>query len=158
MRESIHRLGTTRAWPAVALLVLLVAAGGCGLDKQQSPDLIGPSDAGVSVELLAAPDTLNADGVSQSVVRIVLRDQNGKPVSNRSVLFSHNGDGYMLPSSGSTFVGPVQTGLVMATDKDGVAYVVYVAGTNLRTVNVVVRPYGFDTSLTFFRTIEIFQL
>lgn len=156
MRESIHRPGVVEA-AALLALGLLLGAGGCGLDHQQTPALNGPSDVGVSVELVAAPDTLNADGVSQSVVRLVLRDQDGKPIVNRSVLFEHNGDGFMVPSTASTFVGPVQSGLVMATDKDGVAYVVYVAGTALRSVNIVVRPYGIDSALTFFRSIEIIQ-
>jgi hypothetical protein len=156
MRESIHRRGAVSA--GAALLALLLGAGGCGLDHQQAPDLQGPSDVGISVEMVAAPDTLNADGVSQSVVRLVLRDQKGNPISTRSVLFEHNGDGFLVPSTASTFVGPVQTGLVMATDKDGVAYVVYVAGTGLRTVTIDVRPYGIDTSLTFFRSIQIIQL
>jgi hypothetical protein len=157
MRESIHRRGVVGPGAALLALGLLLGAGGCGLDHQQPPDLNGPSDVGVSVDMVAAPDTLNADGVSQSIVRLVLRDQLGKPISNRSVLFEHNGDGVLVPSTASTFVGPIQTGLVMATDKDGVAYVVYVAGTGVRTVTVDVRPYGIDSSLTFFRSIEIFQ-
>ena len=157
MREAIRCPRALRAWPGVVALGLELGAAGCGLDKQNKGDLNGPSEAGVSVELLAAPDTLNADGVSQSVVRLVLRDQNGKAINNKSVLFEHNGDGYIAPSTGSTFVGPVQTGIVMATDKDGVAYVVYVAGTALRTVNVTVRPYGIDHALTFYRSIEIIQ-
>jgi hypothetical protein len=157
MRESIHRRGLVGAGAALLALGLLLGGSGCGLDHQQAPDLNGPSDVGVSVDMVAAPDTLNADGVSQSVVRLVLRDQNGKPISTRSVLFEHNGDGFLTPSTASTFVGPVQSGLVMATDKDGVAYVVYVAGTSLRTVTVDVRPYGIDSALTFFRSIEIIQ-
>ncbi len=141
---------------AAALALLVTGCG--GLDKQSTPPLAGPSDAGVSVELTALPDTLNADGVSQSVIRVVLRDENGQPISGRSVLFEHDGDGYIAPSTASTFVGPVQTGLVMATDRDGVAYVVYVAGTRPGTVTFVVRPYGIDTSLTFFRSIQLFQV
>ncbi len=70
------------------------------------------------------------------MVRLVLRDDKGRPISGRSVLFQHNGDGLMVPSTASTFVGPVQTGLVMATDKDGVAYVVYVAGGGIGAVTV----------------------
>jgi hypothetical protein len=157
MREAIRCPRALRAWPGVVALGLLLGVAGCGLDKQNKGDLNGPSEAGVSVELLAAPDTLNADGVSQSVVRLVLRDQNGKAINNKAVLFEHNGDGYMAPSTAATFVGPVQSGLVMATDKDGVTYVVYVAGTSLRSVNVTVRPYGIDSALTFYRTIEIIQ-
>lgn len=157
MRESIHRRAAAAAGAALLALGLLLGASGCGLDQQKPPDLNGPSDVGASVDMVAAPDTLNADGVSQSVIRLVLRDQLGKPIVNRSVLFQHDGDGVMVPSTASTFVGPVQSGLVMATDKDGVAFVVYVAGTSLRTVNVVVRPYGIDSALTFFRSIEIIQ-
>jgi len=57
----------------------------------------------------------------------------------------------------STYVGPIQTGIVMATDRDGVANVVYVAGTALRTVIVGVRPYGIDAANGFYRTVEIAQ-
>jgi hypothetical protein len=158
MREVIRLFRVRRAWPAALGVGLLLGVGACSLDKQQPPDPVGPSDVGVSVDLVAAPDTLNADGVSQCVVRLVLRDQSGKPLANKAVLFQHDGDGYMAPSVGSAFVGPVQSGLVMATDKDGVAFVVYVAGTNLRTVKVVVRPYGIDAALSFFRSIDIFQV
>ena len=158
MRQAIRCTRILRAWPGVLAVGLLVGAPGCGLDKPQAPDLVGPAEAGASVELVAAPDTVNADGVSQSVIRLVLRDQNGRPISTRSVLFGLDGDGYLVPSSASTFVGPVQSGIVMATDRDGVAYVVYVAGTQVRSVSITVRPYGTDTALTFFRSIEIFQL
>jgi hypothetical protein len=153
---SLDRSAVTRfALVAVASLLLVT---GCSLDREEQPDLVGPADNGVSVDLVAAPDTLNADGVSQSVVRMVLRDQVGKPIANRSVLFVHDGDGLLYPSASSTFVGPVQTGLVMATDRDGVAYVVYVAGTGIRSVSIAVRPYGIDTAFSnFYRTVEITQ-
>jgi hypothetical protein len=159
MREAIHRTLFRGIWPSVIGASLLLGSAGCGLDKQKVPDLTGPADVGVSTELVAAPDVLNADGVSQSVVRLVLRDQDGKPISGRAVLFEHDGDGYMAPSTASTYVGPVQTGIVMATDKDGVAYVVYVAGTQPgRKIRVTVRPYGIDTSYTpTWRSVEITQ-
>ncbi len=60
------------------------------------------------------------------------------------MFFTADGDGTLVPSASSTYVGPVQSGLVMATDRDGVANVVYVAGTGLGTVTVYVRPYGID--------------
>ncbi len=150
---------TRRPRPAVWLTAgLLLLVTGCGgLDKSANPDLVGPADSTPSAELNALPDVLNADGVSQSVIRLVLRDENGAPLANRSVLFQHDGDGYMAPSVGSVFVGPVQSGLVMSTDQDGVAYVVYVAGTEIRTVTVWARAYGVDTARTTFGTIEIMQ-
>jgi hypothetical protein len=157
MRHANSRVGVGWARAASLAMGLLLAGSGCGLDKQQEPDLAGPSDTGVSAELTALPDVLNADGVSQSVVRLVLREAKGQPLSGRSVLFQHNGDGLMAPSAASTFVGPVQTGLVMATDKDGTAYVVYVAGGYIGPVTVWVRPYGIDTNFTWERSVEILQ-
>jgi len=157
MRHRNFRAGRNLACATLTAIGLLLMGAGCGLDKSPDPDLAGPSDTGVSAELTALPDVLNADGVSQSVVRLVLRDSKGGPLSGRSVLFQHNGDGVMAPSAASTFVGPVQTGLVMATDKDGTAYVVYVAGGGIGPVTVWVRPYGIDTSFTWERSVEILQ-
>jgi hypothetical protein len=157
MRHANFRAGVAHARAAVVAIGLLLAASGCGLDKAPDPDLAGPSDSGVSAELTALPDVLNADGVSQSVVRLVLRDNKGRPISGLAVLFQHNGDGFMVPSAASTYVGPVQTGIVMATDRDGVAYVVYVAGGGIGPVRVWVRPYGIDTNFTWERSVEILQ-
>jgi hypothetical protein len=140
-----------------AALGLLVGLGGCGLDKAQKPALSGPSETGISVELTAAPDTLNADGVSQSVVQLVLRDENGAAASGRAVLFEHDGDGVLSPSPASTYVGPIQSGIVMATASDGTASVVYTAGNSSRTVTVYVRPYGIDAARAFYRSVEILQ-
>lgn len=151
--EKAHRLPMA----AVAALGLMLAASGCGLDKAQTPPLIGPSETAYSVQLTAAPDTLNADGVSGSVIQLVLRDSQGNAAVGRAVLFEFNGDGTLVPSTASRFVGPIQSGIVMATDQNGVANVVYVAGTAITTVTVGVRPYGIDAANGFYRTVEIFQ-
>jgi hypothetical protein len=142
---------------AAAAVALALGAAGCGLDKVETPPLIGPSETGYSVQLTALPDTLNADGVSVATVQLVLRDSAGRAVSGRAVLFEYSGDGTLVPSANSNYVGPIQTGLVMATDRDGVANVVYVAGTAFITVTVAVRPYGIDAANGFYRTVEIFQ-
>jgi hypothetical protein len=144
--------------PLLALVAILgLAASGCGLDKTPNPPLNGPSETGVSAELTATPYILNADGVSQSVVQLVLRDPSGAPLVGRAVLFQLEGDGIMVPSTASTYVGPVQTGIVMATGKDGTAYVVYVAGTGIGTVTVSVSPYGNDVRTIFFQRVDIIQ-
>ena len=130
----------------------------CGLDEVIEPPLGGPSDIAVSVQLIAQPDVVNADGVSEVVVELVVRDNIGAPLSNKAVEFSYNGDGTLLPSAGSIYVGPVQTALVMATDSDGVARVVYVAGTQIRNVTILVRPYGFDAYAAFERIVVIRQI
>lgn len=156
MRVSIRKAGFHPVLSLVGTLAMLAA--GCGLDKAQEPPLIGPSETGVSVQLTALPDILNADGVSQSTVQLVLRGNNGAPISGKAVNFYlESGDGFLGPSASSTYVGPIQTGFVMATDKDGVTNVVYVAGTGIGTVRVAVRPYGIDSSMGFYRTVEIFQ-
>jgi len=155
MRVCLGNAGLRALLAFVATLGLVTA--GCGLDKVEDPPLIGPSETGVSVQLTALPDTLNADGVSQSTVQLVLRNPDGSPFSGLAVYFAHDGDGLLGPSASSTYVGPVQTGLVMATDRNGVANVVYVAGTGLGTVKVYVRPYSIDGASWFERTVEILQ-
>lgn len=156
MRDVNSRLRPRRA--LILLTVGLLASGvGCGLDKASDPVLDGPADQGYNIDLVALPDTLNADGVSSSTVRVVVRDQNGKPVPNHSVLFVSNGDGVLVPSASSTYVGPIQTGIVMATNSSGTANVVYVAGTGIVTVTVSVRPYSFDAQNFYERSVQIYQ-
>jgi len=157
MRNAILRVRPGYAG-AIAALGLCLLSWGCGLDKQSSPALSGPSDQGVNVDLAALPDTVNADGVSRSVVRLVLRDQNGRPISGLAVLFSFAGDGRLAPSPDAIFIGPVQSGLVMETDQDGSTRVVYIAGRAVGlTVTVFVRPYSFDAANSFFRSVDIIQ-
>jgi len=146
---------------------LLVAAlagglvGGCALDEQSKQELVGPSEQGVSVQLTALPDTVNADGVSRVLVELRVRANSGEALSGLAVLFhldSNPGGGEMLQDPGYTYVGPVQDGLVMATDQSGVARVIYVAGTAAgATATISVRPYGIDGIKFFTRTVDILQ-
>ena len=74
-------LGSAGLRPLLAFVAALgVVTAGCGLDDVQDPPLIGPSETGLSVQLTALPDTLNADGVSQAVVQMVLRNSAGQVV------------------------------------------------------------------------------
>ncbi|MEO5761933.1 MAG: PKD domain-containing protein [Vicinamibacteria bacterium] len=71
----------------------LVACGltlqGCGLDRVETPaSLIGPSELGISLQMLALPDILLADGIQTSVIRAVVRDQNGAPAAGRPIVFT----------------------------------------------------------------------
>lgn len=156
MRDVISSLGARRAL-AVAALGALLAAGGCDLSHQSQPDLTGPADQGFNLELEALPDVLNADGVSTSRIRIVVRNQSGQPISGYAVLVQHDGDGVLRPDPGSTYVGPIQTGGVMATDNNGVAFMIYTAGLDIRTVTVGARPYNFDSASYYLRTVTIHQ-
>jgi hypothetical protein len=159
-------------------------SGACALEEADQQALVGPSETGLSVQMVALPDLLNADGVSQSVVEMVLRDANGDAVSGRAVLFcvtpsvpappagvpppsivvgeceasNVSGESSLTPQSGYTYVGPVQSGIVMATNQAGAARVVWQAGTNHNTVIVIgVRTYGIDASRGFLQTVQIFQ-
>jgi hypothetical protein len=154
---NAHERARWRSGRASLLTLGLLLGWGCTLDQTPHPDLVGPSDAGVSVDLNAAPDTINADGISTSYVRLVLRNNRGEPLARHPVLFSHDGDGYLSPSPASIYIGPVQTGLVMETDSSGVADVIYTAGTGIGSVDVGVRPYGGDTAFGFYRTVQIWQ-
>lgn len=175
--------GVTRPFLVAATLGGLMS-GACSLDQVSEPGLVGPSETGLSAQMTALPDVLNADGVSSSVVEMVLRDANGNPVSGRAVLFcttptvpgapsgtpapsivvgecersNTSGSASLSPQAGYTFVGPVQSGIVMATNSDGVARVVWVAGTDHNTIIVIgVRTYGIDASRGFLQTVQIFQ-
>jgi hypothetical protein len=153
MKEARYRLSL-----ALAGTLALLAAG-CDLGEVQPPPVQGPSETGVSVVMYALPDILNADGVSSSAIQLVLRSSDGTPLGGRAVnFFLASGDGRLKPSPASTYIGPIQTGLVMATDNNGVANVVYVAGKGIGTVSVAARPYGSDaTHMTFYETVEILQ-
>ncbi len=164
MKEARHRLSLA----LVGTLALLAA--NCGLDKAQEPPVQGPSETGLSVDLTAVPDTLNADGVSQSVVQMVLRGSDGKPFPGLAVLFCRtttntlsvaqcmtDSNGKLTPQAGSTYVGPIQQGIVMATDQNGAANVVWTAGKRGATIFIAVRPYGSDATSGFLRAVQIFQ-
>lgn len=176
-------------------LIVAVAGGllggACRLERVDEQDLVGPSETGLSAQLTALPDVVNADGVSQAVVELVLRDANGAPVTGRAVLFcttasvpdapsgtpgpsidvsecdssttrpqGFGNPGTLNPLSGfSQYVGPVQSGIVMATNSDGTSRVFWVAGTDHNTTIVIgVRVYGLgDASRGFLETVQIFQ-
>src|SRR5574340_624011 len=137
--RNVEFAARVRAGASVLVSAALAFSLGCTLDKKGEPDLAGPSDSGVSVELKASPDIVNADGVSTVLVRLTVRDEKGRPVAGLPVLFDFTGDGILKPAPGSSYVGPVQTGLVMATRSDGIADVIYVAGWNIGSLIVAVR-------------------
>lgn len=70
---------------AFAAALALMAVPGCTLGNPEEPMLAGPSTYFLSVAITASPDILPEDGASQSVIRIVARDANGRPVANLPV-------------------------------------------------------------------------
>jgi PKD repeat protein len=86
----------TRArWIAAAMAAMLTSA--CGLEKQTQPSLMGPADTGQSIFMTASPDNLPRDGSSQSVVTLIARDPNNRPlVGQRLVLSVAGGANFLL--------------------------------------------------------------
>ena len=70
----------TRKIAALSLACGLTLQG-CGLDEVKVPEsLTGPSELGLSLQMLALPDVVLADGIQTAVIQAVLQDQNGKRV------------------------------------------------------------------------------
>src|SRR5688500_3646991 len=57
-------------------------AAGCTLGNPEAPTPTGPSTYALSLTLTTSPDILPEDGSSQSVIKVVARDENGQTVRN----------------------------------------------------------------------------
>ena len=55
----------------------------------------------------------------------------------------------MNPAAGATYVGPIQTGEVMATDNNGVTSCRLYRGDRLKFVTISARPYNFDATIEY---------
>jgi hypothetical protein len=143
---------------------LLVAYAGCGFDGVETPELVGPSEQATSVALTASPDVMVADGFSTSLVTATVRDQNGQPAAGRDIFFAITDSagnfadiGSLRSLSTSVDVG---TGLLVRTNAQGVAAVVYEApartdATANQLVRVSARPLGTDATSALYRTVAI---
>ena len=164
MSQRAGRQAATGRSKATALLCLLLGLNSCGLENVEVPEIFeGPSETGLSFRMTAQPDIITADGFSTSVVQATVRDQNGRPVSGREIFFAvadeqgRSADLGTLRASGSTGVG---TGLIVRTNAQGIAQVVYEApartdATANQTVLVTARPVGEDASAAFYRSVRI---
>ena len=70
------------------LLVLSLAAFGACADKQDAPDLSGPSSFARTMTITATPDVLLRDGQSKSRIEVTVVDVNGAPVRDLTVWFA----------------------------------------------------------------------
>ena len=141
------------------LAAVLVACGltlqGCGLDEVKVPEgLTGPSELGLSLQMLALPDVVLADGIQTSVIQAVLQDQNGKRVAGRGIVFTIMDEagrtaeiGQLTSASGERVFGST----TIPTNANGIAQVVYTtperrdftADTKLK---IGARPVGTDAN------------
>ena len=116
--------------PLIAgLLTLGLTLQGCGLDEVPVPEsLIGPSELGLSLRVLALPDVVVADGIQTSVIQAVLQDQNGARVAGRGIVFTIMDEsgrtaeiGQLTSATGARVFGST----TIPTNANGIAQVVY---------------------------------
>lgn len=159
--QSTHRRGT-KALPLVALLLGLQA---CGLEKVDIPELGGPSELALSLQMRANPDWVVADNVSTSDIVATLRGPNGQPIGGRTILFTLLSEGGIPAMIGelSTVSGQVIASgqsATAVTNGSGVATVRLSAParTDILTqtsVQVAARPQGGDANEAVYRTVRV---
>src|SRR5688500_2188252 len=93
-----------------ALALAAAAAVSCGIEKQSAPALAGPSEFSTSITMTAHPDQLRQDGASHSEIRILVLDENARPLPGLTLQFeavdqaSFQPLGTLTASSGTTDV------------------------------------------------------
>lgn len=155
LRRSRVRRASLLGWLPVAAAVAL---SGCTVKKTETPDPTGPSELGLSLQLEVSPDVLVMDGVSQSRLRIVSRDSNGKPQPNVAVRVEVTTGGEIVDTVGRLSTKNVTTG------GDGSAEVTYTAPNTAANVNsdsgnmgvtLLVTPAGHDYRNALSRQVDI---
>lgn len=149
-----------RPWTA-ALVCLVVAHGGCGLNDVEVPGLEGPSETGFSLQLTLSKDNLVADGRDFAVVTATVRGPDGRPAANKDVFFAIADEsgrfadiGVIVSSNGPG------TGATVRTNAQGVSQVLYEApprtdATANQTVLVMARLVGNDVNGEFYHRVRI---
>jgi hypothetical protein len=153
---TIHSMNKTtrgRALP-VSTLVLLLALGACNTNKVEIPELSGPSELALSLNLTASPDVLVADGASTSAIQATIRDHNGRPVPGQAVFFSVTDAAGNFADIGELNAPSAVSG------PSGTAQVIYRApartdATANQLMRVVARPISTDALGQIYRTVNI---
>jgi hypothetical protein len=141
------------------------------LNEPSAPELSGPSELAASLEMMAIPDQLTADGWSSSVIEVVYRNENGRRTSGMTIQFdllakgasSFSDTGNLAPVSAPrpNYGGPEARAVSAVTDADGVARARYWAPfrtdqANDTAVTITSRPAGTDFRAALFRQVDIF--
>lgn len=101
-------------------MIAAMALTGCTAKKTEAPELAGPSELGLSLEIRATPDVVTMDGQSQSQLVITARDSNGRPAASRNLRVEITAGGELVD------LGRLSTKNV-TTGSDGIARVTYTA-------------------------------
>jgi hypothetical protein len=156
---------------AVAAVPAITGYLGCTTGDPDIPDLAGPSEYAISLQMTANPDQLTADGWSSSVIEVTWRNENGQRQSGETVHFDlltrGTGDfadiGNLAPMSAPrpTGGGNEATAVSAVTDGDGVARARYWSPfrtdqANDLVVTVTSRPASSDFRGVTFRQVDIF--
>lgn len=161
---------------ALAVVPAVIGYFGCGVDQPSIPELSGPSELAVSLQMRAIPDQLTADGWSSAVIEVTYRDENGRTVAGRTINFDLGAQstvgaagglffdlGNLAPLNGLRPIagGPEATAVSAVTDSSGVARVRYWAPfrtdqENDTIVTITARPAGTDFRSAIFRQVDIF--
>jgi PKD repeat protein len=150
MTNSLTRFGAKCA----ALALVTAGAVSCGLENQSAPPLTGPSEFGLSLSLRATPDTIVADGQSQSAIQVTARGPNGNPLAGVAVAFDVFVDDVVEV--------PRLTQETVVTDANGNATTGLIAPVPPATqfasdpiVTVVAVPVGSDFGNASSRTVQV---
>lgn len=139
IRTSLERFVAT-----LFAVTFSIAIAACSVEDQSPPGFTGPSEFALSVTMVASPDQLPRDGVSQSVVTLTVRDASGRPVSGQRLSLS--------TSAGSLSESSVTTG------SDGQASFTYTAppsGTTGTAAIIQAIPVGTDGANAAARNLAI---
>lgn len=145
---STNRFLSRGRLPVSALIVVLMA--GCTVQEQRTPELSGPSELGLSLALVAQPETLPRDGSSMASIAVTAFDSNGKAKAGQRFLMTADA-GVLNP-------------MEVITGTDGRATMTYTApGLNDRvsTVTITAIPVGVaggDATNVNTRSVHIFVL
>jgi hypothetical protein len=147
-----------------AFLACGLSLQGCGLDKVEVPEsLIGPSELGISIQMIARPDIVVADGIQTAVIQAVVRDHNGSFLAGRQIVFLIADDQGRISEIG-TLTSPtgarVYGSTTATTNSAGIAQVIYTTPerrdftTDSRIV-IGARPVGTDANGAPYTTLRL---
>jgi len=141
MQMSFHGK-VTRAL-SLSLVAGLLSLSSCKEDAVQIPTLRGPAELAVSILMTANPDFVVADGTQTSAIGLNVRDRDGHPISNLSLVLFVVGAGTIDRS-------------FVRTDGNGMASVTYTSSAGSSGVaKVVARPIGLDFTGEIYREVAI---
>jgi hypothetical protein len=124
------------------MVVAVMAATGCAIDKQNAPALNGPSEYGLSLEVTATPDLIFPQEVSAIVV--TTRDASGNPLPGVGLRFR------LVPPSGGSL--STNNGV---SNSNGQLTVTYFAPSSDTFATIEVTTVGTNGQVQRLRTVAI---